>query len=39
VGPEALDYVTLRLGGYRGDEFGTLCSAKATNEEVTSIGV
>ena len=30
---EALDYVTERLAQYRGDEFATLCSAKATNED------
>ncbi len=30
---EALDYVAERLSNYRGDEFGTLCSAKATNED------
>ncbi len=30
---EALDYVAERLASYRGDAFGTLCSAKATNED------
>ena len=30
---EALDYVTARLAEYRGDSFGTLASAKATNED------
>ena len=30
---EALDYVAERLAGYSGDEFATLCSAKATNED------
>ncbi len=30
---EALDYVAERLSRYRADEFGTLCSAKATNED------
>ncbi len=30
---EALDYVAERLSGYTGDEFATLCSAKATNED------
>ena len=30
---EALDYVAERLAGYTGDEFATLCSAKATNED------
>ena len=30
---EALDYVTDRLAEYRGDSFGTLASAKATNED------
>ena len=30
---EALDYVVERLAQYRGDEFSTLCSAKATNED------
>ena len=30
---EALDYVTERLAEYDGDEFATLCSAKATNED------
>ncbi len=30
---EALDYVADRLAGYDGDSFGTLCSAKATNED------
>ncbi len=30
---EALDYVAERLSGYRGSEFATLCSAKATNED------
>ena len=30
---EALDYVADRLSEYRGDAFGTLCSAKATNED------
>ena len=30
---EALDYVAERLAQYRGDEFATLCSAKATNED------
>ena len=30
---EALDYVAERLVRYRGDEFCTLCSAKATNED------
>ncbi|MCI0440046.1 MAG: formate dehydrogenase subunit alpha, partial [Chloroflexi bacterium] len=30
---EALDYVAERLSQYRGDAFGTLCSAKATNED------
>ncbi|MDP6799857.1 MAG: formate dehydrogenase subunit alpha [SAR202 cluster bacterium] len=30
---EALDYVADRLASYRGDKFGTLCSAKATNED------
>ena len=30
---EALDYVTERLSEYRGDAFGTLASAKATNED------
>ena len=30
---EALDYVTERLSEYRGDSFGTLASAKATNED------
>jgi len=30
---EALDYVTERLAEYRGDSFGTLASAKATNED------
>ena len=30
---EALDYVADRLAEYNGDEFATLCSAKATNED------
>ena len=30
---EALDLVTSRLADYRGESFGTLCSAKATNED------
>ncbi len=30
---EALDLVAARLSDYRGDSFGTLCSAKATNED------
>ena len=30
---EALDYVADRLAEYDGDEFATLCSAKATNED------
>ena len=30
---EALDYVAERLAEYRGDSFGTLASAKATNED------
>ncbi len=30
---EALDLVADRLAAYRGEEFGTLCSAKATNED------
>ena len=30
---EALDYVAERLSRYRPEEFGTLCSAKATNED------
>ncbi len=30
---EALDYVAERLSEYRGDPFGTLASAKATNED------
>ena len=30
---EALEYVANRLAGYRGDAFGTLASAKATNED------
>ena len=30
---EALDYVSSRLAEYRGDAFGTLASAKATNED------
>ena len=30
---EALEYVVERLAEYRGDSFGTLCSAKATNED------
>ncbi len=30
---EALDYVADRLSEYRGDAFGTLASAKATNED------
>ena len=30
---EALDYVAERLAEYRGDQFATLCSAKATNED------
>ncbi len=30
---EALDYVVSRLVEYRGDSFGTLASAKATNED------
>ena len=30
---EALDYVAERLSEYRGDSFGTLASAKATNED------
>ena len=30
---EALDYVAERLSQYRGDAFGTLASAKATNED------
>ena len=30
---EALDYVADRLSQYRGDAFGTLASAKATNED------
>ena len=30
---EALDLIAEKLSGYRGDEFGTLCSAKATNED------
>ena len=30
---EALDYVAERLAEYGGDEFATLCSAKATNED------
>ena len=30
---EALEYVSENLAKYRGDEFATLCSAKATNED------
>ena len=30
---EALNLVSKKLSGYRGDSFGTLCSAKATNED------
>ena len=30
---EALDLIADRLSGYSGDEFATLCSAKATNED------
>ena len=30
---EALDLVASRLADYRGEAFGTLCSAKATNED------
>ena len=30
---EALEYVAVNLARYRGDEFATLCSAKATNED------
>lgn len=30
---EALELVTEKLSQYRGDAFGTLCSAKATNED------
>ena len=30
---EALDLVAARLADYRGESFGTLCSAKATNED------
>ena len=30
---EALDLVASRLADFRGDSFGTLCSAKATNED------
>lgn len=30
---EAFDYIVDRLAVYRGDAFGTLCSAKATNED------
>ena len=30
---EALDYVAERLAEFRGDQFATLCSAKATNED------
>ncbi len=30
---EALDLVAEKLSGYSADEFGTLCSAKATNED------
>ena len=30
---EALDLIADRLSEYRGNEFGTLCSAKATNED------
>jgi formate dehydrogenase alpha subunit len=30
---EALDYIAERLAQYRGDQFATLCSAKATNED------
>ena len=30
---EALDLIADRLSQYRGNEFGTLCSAKATNED------
>ena len=30
---EALDYVADRLAQHRGDQFATLCSAKATNED------
>ena len=30
---EALDLVSSRLAEYRGEAFGTLCSAKATNED------
>ena len=30
---EALDLVASRLAEYRGESFGTLCSAKATNED------
>ena len=30
---EALEYVAANLAKYRGDEFATLCSAKATNED------
>ena len=30
---EALDLVATRLADYRGESFGTLCSAKATNED------
>ena len=30
---EALDLVASRLADYRGESFGTLCSAKATNED------
>jgi formate dehydrogenase alpha subunit len=30
---EALDLIAEKLSGYTGSEFGTLCSAKATNED------
>ena len=30
---EALEYIADRLSKYNGDEFATLCSAKATNED------
>lgn len=30
---EALDHVAARLADFRGEAFGTLCSAKATNED------
>ncbi len=30
---QALDLIAERLSGYDGDSFGTLCSAKATNED------